>query len=56
MYKKKELVKMGGCEGCTRQCCFNAPVAFPEVAERTKNIKYCCNNSRKDYNKRRYNE
>jgi len=50
-YYTVKLEKNGGCEGCTRNCPYNAPTARPEVAKRTKGRKYRCNNSRKDFGK-----
>lgn len=51
MKKKIELEKCGGCEGCTKNCIRNAPIAIPQVAQRTKGIKFGCNNSREDFGK-----
>lgn len=44
-YKKKEpeLVRLPGCEGCTKNCIWNGKVATERVAK-NKNVKYGCNN------------
>jgi len=51
MINTKKLEKNEGCSGCTKNCVYNAPTATPEVAKRTKGIKFGCNNSRKDFGK-----
>lgn len=41
--KEVKLVKLAGCEGCTKNCQFNGNVAV----EANKQRKYACNNSQK---------
>jgi len=46
-WKREPLFKHCGCEGCTKNCKYNAKVATKAVAERTKGYKYRCNSEKK---------
>ena len=46
-FKKLELKRHEGCEGCTKKCLSNSPCATPNVAKESKGKKFPCNNSKK---------
>ena len=49
--KKIKLERLGGCEGCTRNCLHNANTALPDVARRTKGKIFRCNDRHPEFGK-----
>lgn len=50
--KRIKLEKLGGCEGCSRNCLRNTNnIAIPEVARRTKGKLFRCNDRHPEYGK-----
>jgi len=49
--RKIKLERLAGCEGCSRNCLHNQPVAVPDVAKRTKGKIFRCNDRHPEYGK-----
>jgi len=49
--RKLKLERLGGCENCSRNCLHNGDVAIPDVAKRTKNKIFRCNNTHPEFGK-----